>query len=74
MKLLTLPIRSCRLIPMKVKVIQQSHNGEPSEMTWAGGAEPADDVTVMLSVAQLLRHAKDDAPWSPQVLEIRIEL
>lgn len=60
---------------MKVIVKQQSANGSATaEMVWTGSAAPADDLSVMLSVAQLLQHAKDEAPWTPRILEIRIEL
>lgn len=56
---------------MKVIAKQQSGDNTPVEMVWS---KHADEVGAMLSVAQLLQHAKDDAPWSPRILEIRIEL
>lgn len=55
-----------------MRVIAKHKSG--SEILWTGGAGPADDVSVMLSVAQLLQHAKDDAPWAPRIIEIRIEM
>lgn len=33
-----------------------------------------DEVSVMLCVAQILQAAKDDSPWAPRVLGIRVEL
>lgn len=59
---------------MKVICVQRHLKNEPVEIVWTGKAAPADDVSVMLAVAQLLQHAKEDSPWSPQILEIRIEL
>lgn len=59
---------------MKVICVQQHLKSAPVEIVWTGKAEPADDVSVMLAVAQLLQHAKSDAPWAPRILEIRIEL
>lgn len=53
---------------------QQAEGNSPVETVWCGSAAPADEVGVMLSVAQLLQHAKDEAPFSPRILEIRIEL
>ena len=58
-----------------MKVIAKSQSGNNThETVWCGGAGPADEVTVMLSVAQLLQHAKDESPFSPDIVEIRIEL
>lgn len=59
---------------MKVICVQQHLKSVPVEIVWTGKAEPADDVSVMLAVAQLLQHAKNDTPWAPKILEIRIEL
>lgn len=60
---------------MKVIAKQQSPvSDEATEIVWTGGAGPADEVSVMLAVAQLLQHAKDEAPFAPNILEIRIEL
>lgn len=56
---------------MKVTTTQQSPHSEPVEIVWS---KDTDEVGVMLCVAQLLRHAKDEAPWAPRVLDIRIEL
>ena len=57
---------------MKVIVTQQGANGgTPAEMVWA---KATDEVGAMLSVAQLMQHARDEAPWAPRILEIRIEL
>lgn len=56
---------------MKVITKQQMGNSTPVEIVWAHNA---DEVGVMLSVAQLLQHAKDEAPFSPRILEIRVEL
>lgn len=59
---------------MKVIAKQQSPvSDEATEIVWTGGAGPADEVSVMLAVAQLLQHAKDEAPFSPTLLEVRIE-
>lgn len=57
---------------MRVICKQTSNDGKatPSEIQWSVG----DDVSAILSVAQLLQHAKADEPWSPRILEIRIEL
>lgn len=56
---------------MKIIAKQQGIGGEVMEMVWA---KSTDEVGAMLSVAQLFQHAKDEAPWSPKILEIRIEL
>lgn len=56
---------------MKVIAKQQAGHNEPVEIVWC---PDGDDLGVMLSVTQILRHAKEDSPWSPKVLEIRIEL
>ena len=57
---------------MKVIAKQTSNDGKatPTEIKWCEG----DEVSAMLSVAQLLQHAQADEPWSPRILEIRIEL
>lgn len=55
---------------MKVIAKQQSGDSAPVEVVWA---KNTDEVGAMLSVAQLMQHAKDDAPWAPRILEIRIE-
>ena len=55
---------------MKVIAKQQGSGGTISEMVWT---KDFDEVGAMLAVAQLMLHAKDDSPWSPRLLEIRIE-
>lgn len=56
---------------MKVIAKMQGPNeSEPVDMVWA---KDTDDLGVMLAVAQLLDHIKDVSPWSPLLLEIRIE-
>lgn len=50
---------------------QGAGGGDPVEVKWCSDA---DDLDVMLSVAQLLGHDKDEAPWAPRILEIRVEL
>lgn len=55
---------------MKVITTQQAGSETPVEIVWANDT---DEVGAMLSVAQLMQHAKSDAPWSPKVLDIRIE-
>ena len=55
---------------MKVIAKQQGTGGTISEMVWT---KESDEVGAMLAVAQLMQHAKDDSPWSPRLLEIRIE-
>jgi hypothetical protein len=57
---------------MKVIVKQQAPGNDPVETVWCGGAGPADAISVMNSVAQLLDHERDDSPWNPKMLEIRI--
>lgn len=56
---------------MRVIATIQSEGNDPVEMPWCKDGE---DVDVMLSVAQILRHAKDTEPFAPKVLEIRVEL
>jgi hypothetical protein len=56
---------------MKVIATQQGYHGTVSDQTWA---DDTDEVGAMLAVAQLMQHAKDDSPWAPRILEIRIEL
>lgn len=55
---------------MKVTAIQAGQT-DSGRITWANDT---DEVGAILSVAQLLQHAKDDSPWAPRILEIRIEL
>lgn len=56
---------------MKIYAIIENRQGETSRMSWS--TEP-DDLGAMLSVAQLLQHAKDDNPWAPKITSIRIDL
>lgn len=56
---------------MKVIAKMQALDNDPVDMPWGN---ELDAVGVMLSVAQLLEHAKDEAPFSPEVISITIEL
>lgn len=57
---------------MRVIAVLQSEGNDPVEMLWCRDAE---DVDVLLSVAQILRHAKEQPnKFVPKHLEIRIEL
>lgn len=56
---------------MRVIAKMQSVGNDPVEMVWCKDGE---DVDILLSVAQILRHAKDDEPFAPKMLEIRVEL
>lgn len=53
------------------KIKSKDKHAKPVEITWARGV---DGVGAMLAVAQLLAHDKDESPWSPDTLEIRIIL
>lgn len=57
---------------MRVICKQTSNDGKatPSEIVWSTG----DEVDAMIAVSQLMKHAQADEPWSPRILEIRIEL
>ena len=56
---------------MKVIAKFKSTHSDPVEMRWC---QNGDDLDVMTSVSQLLKLAKEQGPYTPALLEIRIEL
>lgn len=54
---------------MKVICIQQTSTGL-HEVVWTHNT---DEVGTMLSVAQIMEHQRNDAPWAPNIVGIRIE-
>lgn len=56
---------------MKVIAKMQGSDGTVIDTPWSN---KADEIGVVLSVAQLLEHAREDGPFAPKILSITIEL
>ena len=56
---------------MKVIATLQAPGNDPVEMNYVSNG---DELDVMHGVAAALSAARDDSPWNPKTLSIRIEL
>ena len=56
---------------MNVDAVMVSPSGTEGTMRWATDASEA---RAIVAVAQLMEQAKDESPWAPRILEIRVTL
>lgn len=54
---------------MKVIATLQAEGNSPTEVTWANNT---DAIGAIQCVTQLVEHDRDQSPWTPRVIDIRI--